>query len=363
MGCCSVTPTTKGIDDVGPDEIELLEIDSAGVWSLAECKLQVSLKNETNEPPQSSQPARKLSKVPSELCSDPVPAKQAAQRRNSQVVLWGQTKDELHQKLYTHPIRDWEGQPPHSYGDIIYSSRVMLHNSYTTATTERYLVLFSFHLLILALDNSTHDFIYEGMLPLSAIEVRVISQQDLCAPHMFEISGPMVDSKMFICASSTERRIWIENIDDRRSKSLTQQLSPSHSALSYLLPCNENWKREELKRHLLRCPIMQWEGSPIQHMGQPDYLSLVNISNIKSLGSQERLFVLFPLDLLILSVDSHRLWIKYEGRLPRKSIRALERSARHGRLEFELTGELMESLLVSCTSPEDYQNWIFQLQQ
>lgn len=30
MGCCSVTPITKGIDDVGPDEIELLEIDGVG---------------------------------------------------------------------------------------------------------------------------------------------------------------------------------------------------------------------------------------------------------------------------------------------------------------------------------------------
>lgn len=30
MGCCSVTPITTGIDEVGPDEIELLEIDGAG---------------------------------------------------------------------------------------------------------------------------------------------------------------------------------------------------------------------------------------------------------------------------------------------------------------------------------------------
>lgn len=29
----------------------------------------------------------------------------------------------------------------------------------------------------------------QGILPLSAIEVRVISQQEPCAPHMFEISG------------------------------------------------------------------------------------------------------------------------------------------------------------------------------
>ncbi|XP_060794303.1 uncharacterized protein LOC132897030 [Neoarius graeffei] len=364
MGCCSVTPITKGIDDVGPDELELLEIGGTGVWTLGESKLQISLKNETDEPLQHSPPARNLSKdVGLWEGSDPISAKASAQKRNSQVVLWGQTKDELHQKLYTHSVRDWEGRAPHAYGNIIYSSPVFLHNSYTKVMTERYLVLFSFHLLILALDNSTHDFIYEGILPLSAIEVRVISQQDPCAPHMFEISGPMVDSKIFVCASAAERKIWIENIKDRRCKSFRQQLSPSHTALSYLLPCNEGWKREELKRYLLRCPILQWEGSPIQHMGQPTYLSLVHISNTQRQGLQERLFVLFPLDLLILSVDNERLWVKYEGRLPRKSIRALERSARHGRLEFEILGELMESLLVSCTYPEDYQSWIFQLQQ
>lgn len=48
--------------------------------------------------------------------------------------MWGQTKDELHQKLYTHSIRDWEGQAPHIYGDIIYSSLVYLHNGYTKVT-------------------------------------------------------------------------------------------------------------------------------------------------------------------------------------------------------------------------------------
>ncbi|KAG7323591.1 hypothetical protein KOW79_013293 [Hemibagrus wyckioides] len=364
MGCCSVTPITKGIDDVGPDEIELLEIDGVGLWTLGESKLQISLKNETDETPPCSPPARNLTKE-ERLCDapDPIPVKQSAQKRISQMVLWCQTKKELHQKLYACPVRDWEGRELHAYGDIIYSSLVLLQNSYTKVLTERYLVLFSFHLLILALDNSTHEFIYEGILPLSAIEVKVISQQDPCSLHMFEISGPMVDSKIFKCASAAERKIWIENIEDRRCKSLRQQLSPSHSALSYLLPCDENWKREELKRYLLRSPILQWEGSPIQHMGQPAYLSLVHISNTQRQGSQERLLVLFPLDLLILSVDSQRLWVQYEGRLPRKSIRALEKSARHGRLEFELTGELMESLLVSCTYPEDYQNWIFQLQQ
>ncbi len=109
----------------------------------------------------------------------------------------------------------------------------------------------------------------QGILPLSAIEVRLISQQDPSSPHMFEISGKskinhlikseyehlevakcfdystpifmihalgsMVDSKIFVCATAAETKAWMENIEDRRYKSLRQRLSPSHSALSYLV--------------------------------------------------------------------------------------------------------------------------------
>lgn len=366
MGCCSVTQRHTGTDEVGPDEIELLEINNAGIWSLAENRLQISTRNGTDEGPQRCPSVRHLKQEDPDPVS--VTVKDTTKHNNSQLVLWGLKKKELHHRLYTQRIREWEGQAPHTYGDIIHSSSVYLHSGFTKAMSERYLVLFSFHLLILALDSSNNDFIYEGILPLSAIEVRLISQQDPSSPHMFEISGPMVDSKIFVCATAAETKAWMENIEDRRYKSLRQQLSPSHSTLSYLVPCNENWKREELKRYLLRSPILQWEGTPIQHMGYPRYLSLVHISNVytqdrRFLGPQERLLVLFPCDLLILSLDCHRARVKYEGRLPLKSIKAMERSALPGRLEFELTGELMEPLLVSCTYPEDYQSWIFQLQQ
>ncbi|ROL46846.1 Rho guanine nucleotide exchange factor 6 [Anabarilius grahami] len=359
MGCCSVTQRHTGTDEVGPDEIELLEINNAGLWSLAESRHQISTRNGTDEGPHHCPSVRHLKKED----PDPVSMRDTTKHNHSQLVLWSWTKKELHHRLYTQPIREWEGKAPHTYGDIIHSSSVYLHSGYTKAMSERYLVLFSFHLLILALDSSNHDFIYEGILPLSAIEVHLISQQDHSSPHMFEIRGPMVDSKIFICASAAETKAWIENIEERRHKSLRQQLSPSHSALSYLVPCDENWKKEELKRYLLRSPILQWEGTSIQHMGYPKYLSLVHISNIYAQGPQERLLVLFPFDLLILSLDCHHVRLKYEGRLPLKSINAMERAALPGRLEFELTGELMEPLFVSCIYPEDYQNWIFQLQQ
>ncbi|XP_023846278.1 probable pleckstrin homology domain-containing family N member 1 [Salvelinus sp. IW2-2015] len=343
MGCCSVTQrgAHSGIDEVGPDEIELLEIDNSGIWTLGESRLQLSVRNGKDGP---------TSRYPS------------VRHLDQEIVLWGRSREELYHSIYNQPIRDWEGQPAHMYGEIVHSSRVSLHNSYTQETSEHYLVLFSFHLLILSLDPSHQEFIYEGILPLSGLSFQATSL-DSNKQHIFQISGPMVDSKVFTCASAAELNKWIHHMEERRYKSISQPLNPSSCALSYLVPCDESWKKEELKKYLLQTPIRHWEGAPIQHMGQPGYISMVHIINTQRQGLHERLLVLFPQDVLLLSVDNERLSVKYEGRLSRKSITAVERSALPGRLEFELTGELMEPLQVSCTCPEVYQNWIFQLQQ
>ncbi|XP_032376312.1 probable pleckstrin homology domain-containing family N member 1 [Etheostoma spectabile] len=354
MGCCSVTQRHTGVDEVGPDEIELLELsgDNLGVWSLGETRLQLSVRNSRDELPPPPLP--------------PPPHHPSVRNLEQKVVLWGRDRDELHHRIYSHqPIREWEGQPAHMYGEIIHSSLVSLYNSYTQETSEHFLVLFSFHLLILSLDHSRQDFIYEGILPLSGLSFQIVSldPDTSHSPHMFEISSPMVDSKIFMCSSAGELQKWMQHIEDRRYKSLAKPISPSHCALSYLLPCDEHWKREELKKYLLQAPIWQWEGSPIQHMGQPGYISIVHVINTQRQGLQERLIVVFPQDLLLLSVDNKRLNIRYEGRLPRHSIKAVERSALPGRLEFELIGDMVEPLRVSCTCLEDYRNLMFQLQQ
>ncbi|KAF3860115.1 hypothetical protein F7725_000370 [Dissostichus mawsoni] len=366
MGCCSVTQSNTGVDEVGPDEIELLELsgDNLGktqnpensqagtdwllftkhelelgdaalmLWNLGETRLQLSVRNIREE---QQPPPLKLPPPP------PPPCNPSTRHLEKEVVLWGRSREELTHRIHSsQPIREWEGQPAHMYGEIIHSSLVSLYNSYTQKTSEHFLVLFSFHLLILSLDHSRQDFIYEGILPLSGLSLEAVSLDHDAShsPHMFEISGPMVDSKVFICASAAEQQKWMQHIEDRRHKSMAQPMSPSHCALSYL-----------------------WEGSSIQHMGQPGYISIVHIINSLRQGLQERLMVLFPQDVLLLSVDNKRLNIRYEGRLPRQSIRAVERSALPGRLEFELIGELVEPLQVSCTCYEDYRNWMFQLQQ
>lgn len=340
------------MDEVGPDEIELLELsgDNLGVWSLGETRIQLSMRSSRDD----VQPQR------------PPPRYPSVRHLEQDVVLWGRSRQELQHRIYSQkPIIDWEGKPPHMYGDIIHSSLVSLYNSYKEETTELFLVLFSSHLLLLYLDHSQQDFTYGGILPLSGLSFKAVpvAPDTSHSPHMFEISSRMMDAKVFICSSAAELQKWIHHIEDITYQSAKQPMSPSHCPLSYLLPCDEHWKREELKMYLMQAPVLQWEGSPIQHMGQLEYMSLVHIINTQRQGPQERLMVLFPQDVLLLSADNKRLNIRYEGRLARQSIRAVERSALSGRLDFELTGDMVEPLQVSCNSLEDYQNWIFQLQQ
>ncbi|XP_061640179.1 uncharacterized protein LOC133483248 isoform X2 [Phyllopteryx taeniolatus] len=310
------------------------------VWSLGATRLQLSARSSRDDKP-----------PPSQHTSVPHLEEQITHT----AVLWGKSREELHQRIYSQqPIKGWEGRPAHMYGEIVHSSLACLHCKYPQEKREHFLVLFSFHLLLLSLDHTQKDFIYE-VIPM----VRDISQ----SPHMFEISSSMLEPKIFICSNAAELQTWMKYIKDRRSKSMTQPMSPSHCALSFLLPCDEHWKREELKKYLIHAPIWEWEGSPIQHMGPPGYISVVHIINTQRQGLQERLMILFPQDILLLSVDNKQLNITYQGRLPRQGVKATEKSARPGRLEFELRGELVEPLQVLCTCLDDYKNWIFHLQQ
>lgn len=354
MGCCSITQRhCSGVDEVGPDEIELLElpVDNLGLWSVGESRLQ--LRSSRDEPPVSP-PARPPPRYPS------VP------QLTQEEVLWGLSREELHPRILSGQIiKGWEGQPVHQYGDILHSSRLSLYNKDTQESSEYFVVLFSCHLLLLSLDHSSHDFVYQGILPVSGLSFITLSKDSTCSlpPHTFELSSPVVEPKVFVCPTAAHLNTLRQLIEERRHKSLALPSSPVHSVLSYLLPCDEQWKREELKKYLLHAPIWQWEGPPIQHMGHAAYLSVVHIINSHRQGLQERLMVLFPQDVLLLSVDNQRTSLRYEGRLARQSIKAVERSALPGRLQFELTGELVEPLQVSCTCLQDYQTWMFHLQQ
>lgn len=78
---------------------------------------------------------------------------------------------------------------------------------------------------------------------------------------------------------------------------------------------------------------------------------------------KERLLILFPEDLLFLSVDEERTTVTYEGKLPLAGIQAKEKSTVLGRLQLEITGSLTEPILINCSTAEDYEKLLFHLQK
>ncbi|CAJ0962291.1 unnamed protein product [Ranitomeya imitator] len=335
MGCCSVTARgTKENSSDGHEEAELLQRD------------------ESRKPSAVSTPCGPSSNggpccIPQELAP---------------ILFWGRTREELNQMILIEPIQGWEGQGIRSYGDVVMSSLAVMQISHTEEMSECFMVLFPLHLLILSMDHRERRFIYQGLLPLSGMRV-------VCEPsktgYNFEVSGPMIEPRQVSCLSSREKSLWISALQKhiQEANSHHSPVSPAISVLSYLIPCDQLWQKRELIKHLTSCPIQKWEGKAIHHMGPVIFLSTVHAAHTIDGDFEDRILALFPEDLVFLSVDLHKTSVTHQGTLPLNAIHIEDSLVWDGRLEFLIAGDLMEPILISCITPEDYTQWIFHLQK
>ncbi|XP_036599542.1 rho guanine nucleotide exchange factor 7-like [Trichosurus vulpecula] len=224
---------------------------------------------------------------------------------------------------------------------------------------ERYLVLFPSHVLILSLAPGHQTFVYQGLLPLTGLRVR----EHQGSQTGLDIFGSMIETRTIFCGTPDKCQLWVLGLQYRIQELKGQNSGPCSSPLSLLVPCDEPWKRQELRSLLLCSPIQQWEGKPIQHMGPVQALVPVQVASAGSREFQDRLLLLFAEDLVFLSLSPGGSGLIYQGKLPRSGIQALEKSAILGRLEFEMTGNIMEPILVACSEAEDYELCLFHLQK
>ncbi|NXK17420.1 ARHG7 factor, partial [Arenaria interpres] len=182
MGCCSLSTGQAGSAGTGQAELELLETGGTRMWSNSEGQSETFLHP-------------KVPAIPAET--------------EDVNVLWGRTREELENLLITGPISGWEGMSIHSLGEIIWSSLAFLRSCYMEEMCECYLVLSSFHLLILSVDRRKKAFVYEGLLPLAGMCLREITG---AINHTFEISGPMIESRLVCCQNSADFDMWVQHL-------------------------------------------------------------------------------------------------------------------------------------------------------
>jgi len=125
--------------------------------------------------------------------------------------------------------------------------------------------------------------------------------------------------------------------------------------------CAKQRRQKELELEIMTGTIRGWEGEELMTLGEILHMGSVTVGPV---DQKDRYFVLFPSTLLILSVSARMSGFIYEGKLPLSGI-AVNRledtdSIKHS---FEITGPMIERILVMCPTRTESLRWVEILRQ
>ncbi|KAK6487059.1 rho guanine nucleotide exchange factor 7-like isoform X1 [Huso huso] len=123
--------------------------------------------------------------------------------------------------------------------------------------------------------------------------------------------------------------------------------------------CQEVRKRKELELQILAEAIRCWEGEGIKTLGTVLYMSQVMIQCAGSEEKNERYLLLFPHVLLMLSASPRMSGFIYQGKLPLTGMTILKlEDSESNKNAFEISGNMIERIVVTCNNPEDLHDWV-----
>ncbi|XP_017799033.1 PREDICTED: rho guanine nucleotide exchange factor 7 isoform X2 [Habropoda laboriosa] len=156
---------------------------------------------------------------------------------------------ELALQVLTSGIKGWEGEELSSLGEILYVGSVTL----ATGTTgldrrDRYFVLFPTTLLVLSTSPRMSSFVYEGKLPLTGITITQTEDTDEMR-NAFEITGPMIESILVLCATKEDQQRWIEL--------LIQEQTTNNSLVKSSTTSRQQQQQQQQQRSMMEhCPSL-----------------------------------------------------------------------------------------------------------
>ncbi|XP_066437915.1 rho guanine nucleotide exchange factor 6 isoform X3 [Eleutherodactylus coqui] len=123
--------------------------------------------------------------------------------------------------------------------------------------------------------------------------------------------------------------------------------------------CQDIRKRKQLELQILSEPIQCWEGEDIKTLGSAVYMSQVMVQCGASEEKEERYFMLFPNALVMLSASPRMSGFIYQGKLPLTgmSVIKLEETDTSSNA-FEISGHMIERIVVYCNNSQDCQEWL-----
>ncbi|XP_066587543.1 rho guanine nucleotide exchange factor 7 [Prorops nasuta] len=126
--------------------------------------------------------------------------------------------------------------------------------------------------------------------------------------------------------------------------------------------CASIRKQRELALQILTSGIKSWEGEELSSLGDVLHVGAVTLAT--GGDRRDRYFVLFPTTLLVLSTSARMSSFIYEGKLPLTGINVIVKDDTDDcKYAFEITGPMIETIMVLCSSKEERQQWIELLSQ
>ncbi|XP_052214529.1 rho guanine nucleotide exchange factor 7-like isoform X3 [Dreissena polymorpha] len=122
--------------------------------------------------------------------------------------------------------------------------------------------------------------------------------------------------------------------------------------------CLEVRRLKEMEHEIITSTIKGWEGEEICHLGDVKHLSQVKLET--STGDKlDRIFILFPNILLMLSVSPRLSGYQYEGKLPLSGMKVNPCDNEESDLyHFEISGSMIEKMMVTCGTKAEVNSWL-----
>ncbi|XP_064894047.1 pleckstrin homology domain-containing family N member 1 isoform X3 [Columba livia] len=237
-------------------------------------------------------------------------------------------------------------------GKIIYYSKVKFKFQHCQEVNDCFLELFQSYLYFQSVGSN--GLTYQGLLPLKELNVCEIEhgksagQED----HAFRIAGPLLNPLIVFCPTESELKQWLYHLE--------KQIQLNGGSLGLPFLAQNDWSqssvgKEELRWSVQNMPVQEWRGTQRESLGDVLCVSKVKLQHLPFQEQHDRLLVLYPSTLVIVSEERNSLCFK--GELPLNAIQVLFEE--NEKTSFLIEGRLINSIRVICRSYDDYQEWLY----
>ncbi|KAK9954279.1 hypothetical protein ABG768_016361 [Culter alburnus] len=245
-----------------------------------------------------------------------------------------------------------------NYGRMIHSSKVRFRFLHCQDVHDCYLDLFQTHLHFVS--NNTTGLTYQGTLPLKELTICKVQNRNSFGDlqeFAFQINGVSLNPIIVYCSTEEEMNNWFGLLKEQIEANGGNAIEPEEYT-RIKVQCSEETTvgKEELRNSISKEPIYEWEGSQRESLGTITYVTKVRLQHMPCQEQYDRLLVLYPNYLIILSEESDGLF--YKGKLPLNMITVTTPCQDIKPNTFMIEGKLINPIIVSCLNKSAFHDWI-----